>query len=639
MPPFNDLPRNEVEGVDEVSPSTAPLSMGAISQLMQAMANQTQGAPPQPSNIETTVFLDVDSYNAGIAEIERNGVNIVDVIDGPNGTITVTYERHVPTPQTQTAGWVSASTGMFRGFNDSWSISDAPIDSLDKETNLQLAKAADDLDHKKRKRIQQMNQLRGHREGQYIKLLRNDKRRNMTFIEIVGSEVPIRLTEFGWSKVRQILDTIRMGEVEIKDGKYTMHCNGVNCKIKNVPYEYAYFCNNHLYCSMHVPELKLCDMCMELYQKTKTVKTYDGKTANICGNCTGRFLERGCRSCGNKTTIEYISAQVCGKCVERNPTTSPYHVFSKSLKWVSEEPADIVRSTRIYSVEVEALSPSIDHPSQLYKALPAEVGIATDGSVTANNGRAYGFELQTPRIAGKKGEELVQRMVAATKLVEAHVNESCGMHVHIDGKGLLPPDRKDYPAALIQLWKTYLVFEDVLMSLAPYSRRNNDFCRRLSEAFQVNELDTIENMVDVEKMWYKSRTTQDIRNAKGQHYSATRYFGVNFHCLLNDGHFEIRFHSGTLNAKKILEWANLHTLIADAAVKLVFTPDFLREAQATYHLQEKTRLLFNSIGMSKPSREYFLSRQRKFADKKNRDDETQDTGNAHRGNSLMTEEL
>ncbi len=483
-------------------------------------------------------------------------------------------------------------------------------------------------------RTKHMTQMRGKREGQYIKMLRSDKQRNMTFIEIVGSEVPVRMASYGWSKMRQILDTIRMSEVEIKEGNYAMHCANKKCTLKEVPFDFAYFCHNHLYCAEHVPDLKLCDRCLDLYPKTKPVTTYDGKTLNICHGCASSFLESGCRRCRADTTLAYISAGVCARCVDHNPTTSPYHVFSKSLKWTSAEKGTTVLSSRVYSAEIEALSPSIDHPSILYKSLPPEVGIATDGSVTANDGRAYGFELQTPRLSGKRGEELVQRMCAAVRSVEAQVNESCGMHVHIDGKGLIPLDRKEYPAALVQLWKAYLVFEDVLMSLVPYSRRNNDFCRRLSEAFQINELDTIENMVEVEKMWYKARTTADIRSAKGQHYSTTRYFGVNFHCLLNDGHFEIRFRHGTTNPTKILEWANLHTLMADAAVRLAFSADFLREAQATYHLKEKAQMLYSRLGMSKSSIDYFLSQQRKFADKKNRDEETKNNGNNHRGNTL-----
>lgn len=508
---------------------------------------------------------------------------------------------------------------------------------IDKSTYTRLIKASEKLQAESNERARQMQSLRGKREGQYIKMLRNDRRKNMTFIEIVGSEVPVPMRELGWSKVKSILSTIRLHEVEDKGGgKYIIHCVGKGCTLKEFPVEYGYFCDNHIYCAEHVPDLKLCDVCANLFSKGKVVKSFDGKTFNACSNCIND--PRGCRDCGNTVPVEYAQVRTCAKCIERGSGNGPLHTFSRGLKWTSKDKGSIVQSSRMYSSEVEALSPFPNHASMLFKVLPPEVGIATDGSVTANDGKAYGYELQTPRLAGKRGEELVQRMCAASKSVESSVNESCGMHVHIDGQGLIPLNRKEYPAALIQMFKAYLVFEDVLMSLVPYSRRNNDFCRRLSESFQVNELDTMETMVDIEKLWYKARTTQDIRSAKGQHYSATRYFGVNFHCLLNDGHFEIRFHPGTLNPKKVLEWANLHVLIADAAVRLSFDNAFLREARATYSLAEKSHLLFDLIGMSKASKDYLLSRQRKFSDKGSREDETKSNGDNNRGTVLTDNE-
>lgn len=547
-----------------------------------------------------------------------------------DGTYVVTRRRTPPTMMYSRSTFGSFGLGSYPPSND----------SLSKAALTRLTKAMNTLDSDKQRRMQQMQQLRGRREGQYIKLLRNEKRRNMTYIEIVGSEIPIKISELGWNKVRNVLDTIRLSEVKKTDGNYEMHCAEHTCKLEKLPYEFGYFCNNHLWCAEHVPDLKLCELCLELAGTSKVIKTFDEKLINVCAHCTERLHRYDCRGCGDVVPVEYVQVRICPKCMERNngPRNGQTRAFSRGLKWTGKEVGDMVKSSRVYSVEIESLSPFPDHANKLSKLLPPEIGIATDGSVTANDGKAYGYELQTPRLSGRRGEELVQRMCAATKEVESQVNESCGMHVHIDGQGLIPLDRKEYPAALIQMWKAYLVFEDVLMSLVPYSRRNNDFCRRLSESFQINELDTIENMLDVEKMWYKSRTSQDIRNAKTQHYSPTRYFGVNFHCLLNDGHFEIRFHPGTLLPKKILEWANLHILITDAAVRLAFTQDFLKEAQATYLLSEKTQLLFDLIGMSKPSKEFYLSRQRKFADKKHREDETKNNGDMHRGNALMTEE-
>ncbi len=231
------------------------------------------------------------------------------------------------------------------------------------------------------------------------------------------------------------------------------------------------------------------------------------------------------------------------------------------------------------------------------------------------------FELQTPKLSGARGEELIRQMTASVKAIKSVVNESCGMHIHLDGTGIIGTDRKAYPQALLQLWRTYVVFEDVIMSFLPFSRRRNDYCRPLAEAFKMGDLETIESIAEVEKLWYQERTYSNVYQAKGHKYHASRYFGANFHSLLAHGHFEVRFHSGTTNTRKILEWANLHALILDACEAGVMDHDLLREAQATYLISEKTKLLFDRIGLAQNSRQYFRSRQNKFGNKKTEDEE------------------
>lgn len=617
------MPLDEFEETEDVE-EIEPLSPGMVSDTMREILNRYSPMPDMENEIAPVTI-------GAATPITPTTPNIPSLHDDTEDTFdSFSFRQRI-----------AMNNRVFLGAENTHYFTSGDGDtSLDKPVLIRLMKAKNALQSKSQERASRMIQLRGRREGQYIKMLRSDKRKNMTYIEIIGSEIPLAFGELPHGKIRNIFDSIRMNEVSKAEvGGHKITCFNPSCKLKEIPYEYAYFCDNHIYCAEHVPDNNLCTMCYGLQPKCKLVKTYDGKQIHVCSECLSESRHTECRTgCGTTVPLEYIEARLCPKCIERTPRGGPLHSFSKSLKWTTKEIGEIVKSTRIFSSEIEALSPMVDHAHVLYGALPGEVGIATDGSVTSNNGRAYGFELQTPRLAGARGEELVQRVCTAVKQVGASVNESCGMHVHIDGQGLIPLSRREYPAALIQMWKAYLVFEDVLMSLVPYSRRNNDFCRRLSEAFQINELDTIETVVDAEKLWYKARTTQDIRNAKETHYSPTRYFAVNFHCLLNDGHFEIRFHPGTTNAKKVLEWANLHVLIADAAVRLSFTPDFLRDAQATYNIAEKTDLLFSLIGMTKQSKEWFASRQRTFASKKRRDEETKNGAESHRGNSLMIEE-
>lgn len=459
----------------------------------------------------------------------------------------------------------------------------------------------------------------GRREGQFLQLVRKRKQQSMSAHELVNSEIPICADEMGRSRLYEITN---LGLLEIKgDGKKTsvrFFCAA--CQLET-PIHFAYFCNGHLYCSEHVPNLVICGSCQAHRQEEqcKAVTTYDDREILVCDRCLAN--RRRCGNCAKPISAKFVASGICMDCINNPREGGPMRRPSHSLKWTGQELGEIVKSKRFFSCEIEALTTHGDWAMQLFKSLPKEMGIGEDGSVKDDSHRSYGFEIQTPRLVGEKGEELMRRMSSSLKAIEATINPTCGMHVHLDGKGIIGPHRQEHPTALMQLWKTFIVFEDVFFSLVPYSRRQNDYCRPLTESFQLTELDMVENMADAEKLWYLERTYDQIRQAKGHKYHATKYFGANFHSLLANGHFEVRFHSGTTNPKKVLEWANLHALIMDACAKKVMTHDFFREAQATSRMSEKTYLLFERIGLAEPSRQYFRGRQKKFGDKKTEDEE------------------
>lgn len=458
----------------------------------------------------------------------------------------------------------------------------------------------------------------GHREGEYISLVRNKRRGNLTANEIIQSETPMIMDRIS-SQRREEIERMGLGNIISTDNGRMYVCKTCNVM---VPYYFAMFCIGNIYCVGCNPHVALCNVCDHLREGCAEVQVFDGKTIMSCPRCLER--RANCGNCGSKIGREMVQVGLCESCIERmsRPGASERH-FSQGLKWVSRDKGEVVKSKRIWSCELEALSPLRDYSMILGKALPNEMGIGTDGSV---RGTGYGFEVQTPRIAGTRGEELIHRAVAAIKTVKPTLNETCGMHIHLDGEGIIPNDRRQYPAALVQLWKTYIAFEDVILSVLPYPRRFNDFCRPISHAFSLAQLDVITSTLDAEKLLYEERTYPEIREAKNRHYHPSRYFGVNLHSLLAHGHLEIRFHSGTMNAKKILEWANLHALIIDAAVKGSLTKEFIIEAMSTSRLSEKTKLLFDVIGLTPASQQYFFSRQRKFADKKVDEDEVKNEG-------------
>lgn len=449
------------------------------------------------------------------------------------------------------------------------------------------------------------------RESSFVQTLMKKKVAAMSLSDLVMSESPLILHDLSGYKAREVLssglvDGISMG----KKHEIEMRCR----KCANpVPYDYAVIVQGRLYCTSHVPNLELCNGCHNLQPDCVSALAYDGRDIHVCANCKSRNTR--CGRCSNKIGIEFVESRTCLTCMDRLNDGYPERRFSWRLAWVIGKFGTIIKSKRIFSAEIEAFTDE-SRMGFLAQHLPKEMGIGSDSSITTDNAAQYPFEIQTPRIGGTKGEELLFRVGTILKGAGAHVNDSCGMHVHLDGKGILPDSRRKYPTSLIQLFKAYLVFEDVIMSLLPYSRRDNDFCRPFSDAFSMLKVEMCNSVLDVEKMWYEERTYDEIQNAKGHHHHSSRYFGVNFHSLLASGHLEIRFHSGTTNPRKILEWANLHLLIMDLAASKQFTPELLRDAQKTKNLKEKTKILFDAIGLSPSSQQYFYGRQKKFSNKK-----------------------
>lgn len=499
--------------------------------------------------------------------------------------------------------------------------------AMDKETEQRLHTAMQKVEKELTVLRNQIPRERvGRREGEYKSLIIRSKRERMTAREILSSEIPVQL---GSVEREKYMEIARMGycsdiwEERNEHGeKRFLRC--ATCRLDMPNMNYAYLCNGHLYCAEHVPSLSMCSVCRHLRPNCKEVKTFDKRKVVACTQCLDS--RNYCQRCEKHIAQEYFEVRLCGKCINIPSTQRPFREFSMGTKWVSEDKGKIYKSDRMFSCELEAMSANADYADILSKNLPKEMGIGQDGSVGVRGQSPWGFEVQTPRLQGAKGEELIERAIAGVKLVEPVLDETCGMHIHLDGKGIIENNRKAYPQALIQLLKAYTVFEDVIVSFLPYSRRGNDYCRLLSTAFQFEELDALETTQDVERLWYKEQGSSEIRSAKGHHYHSSRYFGANLHSLFVGGHFEVRFHSGTLNARKVLEWANFHALLLDACMRGEITNGFIKEYTATSRITERTHLLFERIGMAKSSVEYFRQRQSKFGDKKNDEDEVKQSG-------------
>lgn len=267
----------------------------------------------------------------------------------------------------------------------------------------------------------------------------------------------------------------------------------------------------------------------------------------------------------------------------------------------------IVKSIRPFGVELEVQIDSLKGPS-LVKSLPPFVGVGHDGSI-----RGYGVELQTPPASGEQAEKMIRIVCHRLHASEAKTDKSCGYHIHLDTHDLDNLRNNDQAYAIKNLWAFYIVFEDVLLSFMPISRRFNQYCRHLGSDYHIDEIFRCNTVEELERVWYRAKTSNHLAQCKSEAKHGTRYRGANFHTLFREKHLEIRFHSGTVNHRKILEWANLHCQVVDKAIETGLWPAYDPHTLAgEINLDRKTEIFFDMLGLSPESEAYFRVRQDKF---------------------------
>lgn len=151
--------------------------------------------------------------------------------------------------------------------------------------------------------------------------------------------------------------------------------------------------------------------------------------------------------------------------------------------------------------------------------------LVTDSSLSGNNT----FELVSPILEGESGLAELEKVCWVLDLCNVKVNDSCGLHIHMDAADFT-----------IGTWKnlalTYKRLEHVIDLFMPGSRRNNRFCKSLG-------------CVSDEKI--KSvRTIEELQDLFGNE----RYYKVNFKAYSRHKTVEFRQHSGTINFTKIENW-------------------------------------------------------------------------------------
>lgn len=151
--------------------------------------------------------------------------------------------------------------------------------------------------------------------------------------------------------------------------------------------------------------------------------------------------------------------------------------------------------------------------------------LVTDSSLQGNDT----FELVSPILAGEAGLKELEKVCWVLDLCNVKVNDSCGLHVHLDAT--------DFN---MNTWRnlalSYKHLENLIDAFMPGTRRNNRYCKSL-------------NHVSDERI-KSAGTIDDLRDV----FDRDRYHKVNFEAYSRHKTVEFRQHSGTTNFTKMENW-------------------------------------------------------------------------------------
>ena len=154
--------------------------------------------------------------------------------------------------------------------------------------------------------------------------------------------------------------------------------------------------------------------------------------------------------------------------------------------------------------------------------------IVEDGSVSGMGGEAV-----SPILSGIEGLEQVRKVAEGLVAAGATANRSCGLHVHVDARDLEARD-------LANVVQRYAKFETEIDKYMPTSRRGagNTYCRSIISVAR-----------NYRTQMESATTLSQVANCMQD-----RFQKVNVQSFNSHGSVEIRHHSGTCQAGKIIPW-------------------------------------------------------------------------------------
>lgn len=263
-----------------------------------------------------------------------------------------------------------------------------------------------------------------------------------------------------------------------------------------------------------------CQQCSKWHEKDM-IHAFIRQEGNInrclCRTCADSNHLTVCTSCHAVINAESNMCDdqgfKCSRCFSRNNGIA---VKQKQFKLITKSK----RVTRTFGLELEINE--LKRGKWLVREIEklnvdgVEFSTVTDGSVYS------GIEIvsfPTERLI------LCKAMKQVCKIVRRfpHTYDGCGIHVHIKDDGVKP----------LQVLRTWSALESLTMSLVPYFRKSNQYCRPISRNVNFDQV-------------LRAKNDEEAKEMQGN-----RYCALNFQALSKYGTIEVRILHATTEYKDI----------------------------------------------------------------------------------------
>lgn len=185
--------------------------------------------------------------------------------------------------------------------------------------------------------------------------------------------------------------------------------------------------------------------------------------------------------------------------------------------------------------------------------------VVSDSSIREESSRGtrtsthYQVELVSP-ICRYEDIETIQELIRKLRSAGAKVNDSCGIHVHVDAS---PHTVK----TLRNIVNIMAAKEELLYKALNVRPSRERYCKKADTRFleEMNHRKP-KSMEQFETMWY------DGRIGRHDHYHSSRYHGLNLHSVFSKGTIEFRLFNSTLHAGKVKSYIQLCLAISHQAL-------------------------------------------------------------------------